>query len=137
MNPMNRRTFVSSLAAAGAVIATGSRLLADEPKPRAKVGIIGCGWYGGVNLDAFRRNVDFDVVSLCDVNEVSSRRRFRLSPSSRRSAPRTFVDYREMLSSGGHDIVIVATPDHWHALPAIAAMRQARTYIWRSPSVST
>lgn len=123
MNPMNRRTFVSSLAAAGAVIATGSRLLADESKPRAKVGIIGCGWYGGVNLEAFRRNVDVDVVSLCDVNEVSIQKTLQAVSRFQASPPRTFVDYREMLDAGGLDVVIVATPDHWHALPAIAAMR--------------
>jgi predicted dehydrogenase len=37
--------------------------------------------------------------------------------------PRIYTDYREMLAAGAPDIVIVATPDHWHALPAIAAMR--------------
>jgi predicted dehydrogenase len=120
---MNRRTFVSSLAAAGAVIATGSRLLADESKPRARVGIIGCGWYGGVNLEAFRRNVDLNVVSICDVNEVSIQKTLQAISRFQATAPRTFVDYREMLDAGGHDVVIVATPDHWHALPAIAAMR--------------
>jgi predicted dehydrogenase len=123
MNPMNRRTFVSSLAAAGAVIATGTRLLADEAKPRVKVGVIGCGWYGGVNLEAFRRNVDMDVVSLCDVNEANIQKTLQAVSKFQAAAPRTFVDYREMLGSGGLDFVIVATPDHWHALPAIAAMR--------------
>jgi predicted dehydrogenase len=120
---MNRRTFVSSLAAAGAVIATGSRLLADESKPRIKVGIIGCGWYGGVNLEAFRRNVDLNVVSLCDVNEASIQKTLQAISKFQATTPRSFVDYREMLGSSPHDVVIVATPDHWHALPAIAAMR--------------
>jgi predicted dehydrogenase len=120
---MNRRTFVSSLAAAGAVVATGSRLFAAESKPRAKVGIIGCGWYGGVNLDAFTRNVDVDVVSLCDVNEANIQKTLQAVSKFQATAPRTFVDYREMLESGNHEVVIVATPDHWHALPAIAAMR--------------
>ncbi len=133
---MNRRTFVSSLAAAGAVVASGSRLFAEASKPRMKVGIIGCGWYGGVNLDAFTRNVELDVVSLCDVNEVSLQNTLKAVSTFQAKAPRTFVDYREMLASGGHDVVIVATPDHWHALPAIAAMKAgADVYLEKPVSV--
>jgi hypothetical protein len=50
--------------------------------------------------------------------------------------PRTFEDYREMLDSGEHDIVMVATPDHWHALPAIAAMKAgADVYLEKPVSV--
>jgi predicted dehydrogenase len=120
---MNRRTFVSSLAAAGAVAATGSRLFAGDSKPRITMGIIGCGWYGGVNFEAFARNLDVNVVSLCDVNERSLRETLQAVAKHQAGVPRTFVDYREMLDSGEHDIVIVATPDHWHALPAIAAMK--------------
>ncbi|HEY1791464.1 MAG TPA: Gfo/Idh/MocA family oxidoreductase [Opitutaceae bacterium] len=120
---MNRRTFVSSLAAAGAVAATGSRLFAIGTSPRVRVGIIGCGWYGGVNLDAFSRNVALDVVSLCDVNQQNLENTLRAVAKLQSGVPRTFVDYREMLDSGEHDVVIVATPDHWHALPAIAAMK--------------
>jgi predicted dehydrogenase len=37
--------------------------------------------------------------------------------------PRTFGDFRAMLAAGPHDIVLVATPDHWHALPALAAIQ--------------
>src|ERR1700691_4816308 len=120
---MNRRTFVSSLAAAGAVAATGTRLFAGDSKPPTKVGIIGCGWYGGVNLEAFTRNMDLKVVSLCDVNAVSVQKTLQAISKFQTTTPQTFVDYRQMLESGDHDVVIVATPDHWHALPAIAAMR--------------
>jgi hypothetical protein len=120
---MDRRTFVSSLAAAGAVVATGTRLFAGDSKPPTKVGIIGCGWYGGVNLEAFTRNMDLKVVSLCDVNEASIQKTLQAIAKFQATAPRTFVDYREMLVSGDLDVVIVATPDHWHALPAIAAMK--------------
>ena len=133
---MNRRTFVSSLAAAGAAIATGSRLLATDAKPRPKVGIIGCGWYAGVNLTALVRNVGIDVVSLCDVNEHSLAKTLQLVAQFQTAVPRTFVDYREMLGAGAHDIVIIATPDHWHALPAIAAMKAgADVYLEKPVSV--
>ena len=130
---MNRRTFVSSLAAAGAVVVTGSRLFAETAKPRMRVGIIGCGWYAGVNLDAFTRNVELDVVSLCDVNEVNLQKTLKAVAKFQATAPRTFLDYREMLRSGDHDVVIVATPDHWHALPAIAAMKSGADVYLEKP----
>jgi predicted dehydrogenase len=133
---MNRRTFVSSLAAAGAVAATGSRLLAAESKLRTRVGIIGCGWYAGVNLDAFVRNVGVNVVSLCDVNEHSIQATLQAVAKFQATPPRTFADYREMLASGHHDVVIIATPDHWHALPGIAAMKAgADVYLEKPVSV--
>jgi len=120
---MNRRTFVSSLAVAGAAVATSSRLFAADPKPRPKVGLIGCGWYGGVNLGVFARCTNVEVVALCDVNTQHLQKTLQLVALHQQSVPRTFSDYREMLAAGALDIVLVATPDHWHALPTIAAMK--------------
>ena len=120
---MNRRSFVSSLAAAGAVAATRSRLFASETKSVPRVGIIGCGWYAGVNLAAFVRYAPVNVVALCDVNTHLLDKTLALVARLQSAVPRTFADYREMLAAGPLDIVLVATPDHWHALPAIAAMQ--------------
>jgi len=132
---MNRRTFVSSLAVAGAAVATKS-LLAADPQARPKVGVIGSGWYGGVNLGVFARCTAVDFVSLCDVNEQNLQKTLKLVAKHQVAVPKTFVDYREMLASGPHDIVIVATPDHWHALPAIAAMKAgADVYLEKPISV--
>jgi len=121
---MNRRTFVSSLAIAGAAVATNrSRLLAVETKNRPRVGVIGCGWYGGVNLGVFARCTDVEVVALCDVNTHHLEQTLQAVAQRQKTVPKTYADYREMLAAGAPDIVIVATPDHWHALPAIAAMK--------------
>jgi predicted dehydrogenase len=120
---MNRSTFVYSLAVAGAAVATSSRLFSAGSKSKPTAGIIGCGWFGGVNLEAFARNSGVNFISLCDVNEHSLQKTLKLVTKYQTDVPKTFVDYRDMLSSGKHDIVLVATPDHWHALPAIAAMK--------------
>jgi predicted dehydrogenase len=133
---MNRRTFISSLAVAGAAVATGSRLFAAEARARPRVGVIGSGWYGGVNLGVFARCTAVDFVSLCDVNQHALQKTLQAVAKLQSIVPRTFVDYREMLASGVHDIVIVATPDHWHALPAIAAMQAgADVYLEKPISV--
>lgn len=133
---MHRRTFVSSLAVAGTAIATGSRLMATDKKPPVRLGIIGCGWYGGVNYEAFARNVELTVVSLCDPNEHHLRQTASAVARHQSPVPRTYADYREMLSAEPLDVVIVATPDHWHALPAIAAMEAgADVYLEKPVSV--
>ncbi len=120
---MNRRTFVSSLAVAGVAAATSSRLFAAEEKARPKVGLIGCGWFGGVNLEAMADAGNIEIVSLCDPNAKALKALLEIVAKHQKNVPATFADYRQMLASGAHDIVIVATPDHWHALPAIAAMK--------------
>ncbi|MDQ5977515.1 MAG: hypothetical protein QG602_487 [Verrucomicrobiota bacterium] len=121
--PMNRRTFVSSLALAGAAVATSRRLHAASAQPRLKIGVIGCGWYGGVNLGVFARCASLQVVALADPNPGSLATTRKQVAGIQSEVPRTYADYREMLAAGGCEVVIVAPPDHWHALPAIAAMQ--------------
>jgi predicted dehydrogenase len=133
---MNRRTFVSSLAVAGAAVATAPRLLAAEKKNPLRIGVIGAGWYGGVNLGVFARCAPVEFVSLCDANRHSLDKTLATIAKLQTAVPRTFADYREMLAADVPDIVIVATPDHWHALPAIAAMQAgADVYLEKPVSV--
>jgi predicted dehydrogenase len=120
---MNRRTFVSSLAVTGAALAAGARLFGGDAPSRPRVGVIGCGWYGGVNLESFARAVGVDFVAVCDVNQKFLRKTLATIAKYQAAVPRSYLDYRELLAGAPLDIVIVATPDHWHALPAIAAMQ--------------
>src|SRR5205823_15018402 len=53
-----------------------------------------------------------------------------------KKTPRTHADYREMLKEKDLDIVLIATPDHWHALPMIAAVEAgADVYVQKPISV--
>ena len=121
---MNRRTFISSLAVAGtAVAAAPSRLFASTSNSRPRVGLIGCGWFGGVNLENMARFAQVDFVSLCDPNQKALANTLKTVAKYQQSVPKTFANFRDMLASGKHDIVIVGTPDHWHAVPALEAMQ--------------
>jgi len=72
-----------------------------------------------------------EIVALCDVDRLmleDARKAHRGVPGFGReadAAPELYRDYRSMLAKHKFDIVIVGTPDHWHALPAIAAMKAA------------
>ena len=116
---MNRRQFLTASAAA---LAWAARGYADQ-KPR-RVGLIGSGWYGKSDLLRLIQVAPVEVVSLCDVDKrmLAEAAELVASRQASKKKPRTFTDYRKMLKQKDLDIVEVATPDHWHALPMIAAV---------------
>src|SRR6202020_1863254 len=65
-----------------------------------------------------------EVVSLCDVDKrmLAHAAEMTATRQASKKTPRTYSDYREMLNEKDLDIVLIATPDHWHALPMIAAV---------------
>ncbi len=130
---MNRRSFVSTLATAGAVAATAPRLFGRSPSPSPTVGVVGSGWYGGVNLSSLVRYAGARVTALVDVNTRHLAKSLDLVAGLQTEVPRTFSHYDAMLADAVPDIVIVATPDHWHALPAIAAMQAGADVFLEKP----
>jgi predicted dehydrogenase len=129
---MDRRTFtLSSLAAAGAMTTSSKVVGAANNEP--KVGLIGCGWFGRLVLDSMAEHSEMECISLCDPNAKALELTAASLSKQQRSVPRTFRDYREMLRSAKHDIVIVSTPDHWHALPAIEAMKAGADVFLEKP----
>ena len=123
---MNRRTFLRTAAGAGlsapATHAWGEP--AAESKP-LRVGLIGCGWYGKSDLCRLLQVAPAEVVSLCDVDKrmLSEAAGLVAQRQASHKTPRTYGDYRAMLGEKDLDLVLVATPDHWHALAAVAALR--------------
>ncbi len=123
---MDRRDFLQT-GAAGLAFSAAASFVTAAPEAKSKprrVGLIGCGWYGKCDLFRLIQIEPVEVVSLCDVDstmladaadQVAARQ-------ASKSRPRTFDDYRKMLAAGGLDLVLIATPDHWHALPMIAAV---------------
>ncbi len=132
---MDRRDFFQT-GAAGLAAAAVNFAGAGEPRP-PRVGLIGCGWYGKCDLLRLLQVANVEVVSLGDVDSrmldeaagmVAMRQRSR-------QRPRTYRDYREMLRPRNLDIVLVGTPDHWHALPTIAAL-EAGCDVWVQKPIS-
>jgi predicted dehydrogenase len=130
---MNRRSFVSTLATAGAVAATSPRVFGASPLKSPSVGVIGSGWYGGVNLNSLVKYAGARVTALCDPNAKHLEKSLKLVAGLQSAAPRTYANYRDMLSADVPDIVIVATPDHWHALPALEAMQAGADVFLEKP----
>jgi predicted dehydrogenase len=122
---MNRRRFLQ-LGAAGAAFsaATYSPITFAAEKTR-RVGLIGCGWYGKGALFRLLQVEPVEVVSLCDVDRqmLATAAEMVAARQASKKKPRTYSDYRQMLREKDLDIVMVSTPDHWHALAMIAAVQ--------------
>ena len=134
---MNRRQFFFNSTAA--LASSGAHSYATEfADQRAKrVGLIGPGWYGKCDLFRLIQVAPVEVVSLCDVDKHMLAQAADLVAARQvsKKKPRTYSDYREMLKEKDLDIVLIATPDHWHALPMIAAA-QAGADIWVQKPIS-
>jgi len=135
---ISRRRFLQS-ASALAALATFPNLGADaldlvNGKPR-RVGLIGAGWYGKNDLWRLIQVAPVEVVSICDVDKKMLAGAVEIATQRQKSRkkPRPYTDYREMLKEKDLDVVIIGTPDHWHALPTIAAIEAGADVYCQKP----
>ncbi len=134
---MNRRDFVKASAASLALSAF-SAYPADLAAEKKRVGLIGTGWYGKCDLFRLIQIAPVEVVSLCDVDKkmVAEAAEMVAARQASKKRPRTYGDYREMLKEKDLDIVLVETPDHWHALAMIEAVKSgADVWVQKPTSV--
>jgi predicted dehydrogenase len=142
----SRRRFLGTAAASAAapwIIPSSAWGRGDTPPPseRITMGLIGSGDMGGANLHGFLRKPEVRVLAVCDPDR------------SRRTAMRNRVesfyaegarsglyagcddynDYRDLLARRDIDAVIIATPDHWHALHVVAAARAGKDLYGEKP----
>jgi len=132
MKPGNRRRFLKESIGFGATSAallgpTASAASADRvagANERIRIGLIGCGGMGRSNLRDFVRSPNVQCVALCDVDDAQVRKTqeeiLDVEPVGQK-ADLTSRDFRRVLERKDIDAVIIATPDHWHAIPTIQA----------------
>jgi predicted dehydrogenase len=136
---MRRRKFIqnsSALVALSALQARGINTLL--PAPRRRVALIGTGWYGKSDLFKLMQVAPVDVVALCDVDKQQLNEAATLVAARQPGGvvPKLFGDYRSMLHDTRPGIVLIGSPDHWHALQAIDSMKAgAHVYLQKPISV--
>jgi predicted dehydrogenase len=135
---MNRRHFLKTAATVGLALAARPSFSAELVTPRKRVGLIGSGWYGKCDLLRLLQVAPGEVVSLCDVDRqmLTGAADLVADRQSSKRRPRTYGDHREMLKERDLDLVLIATPDHWHALQTLDAMAAgADVYVQKPTSV--
>jgi predicted dehydrogenase len=142
---IGRRQFLHGLAgtiAAPTVLraATLGRDGAAAPSERVRMGLVGCGIHGaGWNLDQMFANPHQQVVAVCDVDArhaAEAERRVNAHYSQALGTDyrcRVYRDFRELVNDRDVDAVDVCTPDHWHVLIAVMALRAGKHVICEKP----
>lgn len=147
-NPaISRRSFLksSALASTAAVVAptilTGCTTINEgvvtrstRPSGKIHMASIGIGWQGGSNLGQFLQHPDVQVVAVCDLDENHLKK-------AQKTVERTYdnfkcaaySDFREMFEKEDLDAVVISLPDHWHAIPAIAAAEKGYDVFGEKP----
>lgn len=135
---INRRRFLQTSSASLALSTLGPQGLdiLYQEKP-FRVGLIGAGWYGKSDIFRLMQVAPVEVVSLCDVdkNMLSEAATLVSQRQTSGKSPRTYTDYRKLLAEKDLDIVLIGSPDHWHALQAIEAL-QSGVHVYLQKPIS-
>lgn len=123
----SRRIFLASAATASAAAAY------TAPSDRIRVGFIGTGGMGMGRLRGFLAHPDVDAVAVCDLDSARTAQANDYIQKQRNTKAEIFSDYRKLIQSKDIDAVCIATPDHWHALPAIQACKAGKDVFVEKP----
>ncbi|MGC8832694.1 MAG: Gfo/Idh/MocA family protein [Armatimonadota bacterium] len=135
---MTRREFLQKSGAAAAAVGIGMAAAqatanAAAPSEKILIGVIGCGGMGMGRMHQAMDNPSVEVVAVCDVDDNHSARAAQDVERKYGRRPKVFRDFRRVLEMKDVDAVIVATPDHWHALPTVLACQAGKDVFVEKP----
>jgi predicted dehydrogenase len=133
---LHRRTFLSSTAAATALLAAPKIHAASKTK-QYRTALIGSGWWGMNILREALAAGQTKVVALCDVDSDRLELAAEEVEDLCGDQPQTYADYRELFDKAQVEIAIIATPDHWHALNTLAAIEAGAHVFIEKPTGHT
>ena len=128
-------TFAAGVPASASAISASRVLGANN---RIRIGLIGCGGRGSGDLKQFLKIEGIQCVALCDVDtaQMEKTQAETLDPVEQKAEQQT-QDFRRLLDRTDLDAVIVATPDHWHAIPTIMACQSGKDVYVEKPLALT
>lgn len=124
-----KQASLAALGAAGLPIILPSRVLGRAgniaPGSRITIGCIGVGNMGTSNMKAFLEKPEVQIVAVCDLDTKRlEEARSTVNKKYNTRGCAVYGDFRELIARKDLDAVSIATPDHWHALIAVAAARE-------------
>jgi predicted dehydrogenase len=133
---MDRRSFIHHTTAISTLLAA-PYIRAQSSDRIYRAAIIGSGWWGMNLLREGLESKRLKCIAVCDVFERARDASADEVEALTGSKPKGYKDYREMLAAEKPEIVIIATPDHWHALTSIAAMKAGAHVLVEKPTGHT
>lgn len=136
--PVTRRSFLTQGATlAGAGLLSVPTLRAAGANDRIRVGLIGCGGMGKGDLATFFLNPEVDCPVVCDIDDRMLGEAVALVEEKRGRRPDTVKGFQRVLERPDVDAVLIATPDHWHALPTVMACQAGKDVYVEKPLALT
>ena len=154
---MTRRSLITqtTLAGIGSSILVRSAIASDSSaNDRINVGVVGLGSRGYNLIDDLVKQSDCRIVAICDVDNfhyrdkpwgkgtkfgrIPAKEKIQTAYAKQADKPSadtvdTYEDYRELIARDDIDAVVVATPDHWHAMCTLAALRSGKDVYCEKP----
>ena len=140
---LSRRRFIRNTLVTGAVapFILPSRIWSAETKPNdlINVGFIGVGTQGRGLMGGFLRSKDTRVIAVCDVDTTRREHARKMvdeeytKQNAGAKECAAYNDFRELIARKDIDAVVIATPDHWHALTTIAAAKAGKDIYCEKP----
>jgi predicted dehydrogenase len=123
-----RRSFLASSAASAAAAAQVA------PSDRVRIGLIGCGGISTADSNAFLAWPECEIVAICDVDDAMMEKTSARLEKLRGKRPAFSTrDFRRIVERSDVDVCVVCTPDHWHALPTLAAFQAGKDVYVEKP----
>ncbi len=131
----DRRTFLKTTAFVAAGLGTFPNMLKAGVSSNEKltVGLIGCNGQGFTDIKAFLNQPGVECAALCDVDQNVLRKRAAQVEKMQYKKPLIYSDFRKLIENKDIDVVINATPDHWHCLPTVYACQAGKDVYTESP----
>lgn len=142
-NTLSRRQFlaVTGMAIAAPTIIPASALGRDgktAPSERITMGVVGWGMMGPGNTRAFLGQNDCQIVAACDLDKGPLQAAVdTVNEHYKNKDCKSYHDYREMMARTDIDAVMLAVPDHWHALTAVEAANNKKDIYGEKPLART
>lgn len=135
---LSRRQFLGHSArnaagAAAGMVALSSKPGLSAPSETVRVGVIGVRSQGKNLAERLARMNGAEVVALCDVDSSLEAAARKVVGESQESVPVWHEDFRRVLDDDSIDAVVIATPDHWHALMGILACQAGKDVYLEKP----
>jgi predicted dehydrogenase len=129
-----RRRFLATTAA---TLTFPAAILGADKARKYRTALIGCGWWGNNILNEAMAAGQAKVVGLCDVDTNALETTAEHVKDEAGDDAKTYKDFRELLDKEKPEVVIIATPDHWHALTTIAALKAGAHVFVEKPTGHT
>jgi len=132
MTDPNRRTFLGMAGMAGAAALTGRSAVA-APSEKVRLAVIGLSTRGTDLTKSIVKQKDAEIVAVCDIDDAKFAKALGVIQAAKHKEPRKEKDYRKLLEDKSIDAIVVATPDHWHALLAVLGCQAGKDVYVEKP----